>query len=265
MAFNLTTVTGSLGDSVTQIATGVLKFELMGIGIASGGQIVSAPLPVTATAAVGGAWTIQLWANEDGLAPTYYKVSRKYLLGTQEEWQFIGNIVVPVGASTTFDACYVSAAIPLTGPSVILSEADYTALANSTLKTTDRQSGPRDSTAGKLLEVGSFGIGTVLAANEIASFDDITLQTGFYSTTAATANPHSGFASSIGELFVHRLSATAFVECWSNNTQNANGGIWKRSYQGGAFGPWVYMFHSGNIFDAIGALSSGRPTGGLMP
>ncbi|WKV20457.1 putative tail fibers protein [Pseudomonas phage 16Q] len=135
---------------------------------------------------------------------------------------------------------------------------------NSLTKTADKL----DTTAGRMLQVGDFGIGAQGAL--IGSLNDINnTGTGFYRLGSPyTGGPLSNTAvTCIHQCFDNERTQLAFQEGASTVRQFA------RKYSGGAWTPWVEFYHSGNTSALVNQVQTGiQPqidaklsrTGGVM-
>jgi hypothetical protein len=101
-----------------------------------------------------------------------------------------------------------------------------------------------DTTAGRLLRVGDFGIGVAGNAPTCADLDDTTLANGFYrtandTTTAGTWPPSNPTgANRLGTLIVARPGTNNGQQIWLSIGEDS---VWRRRHQGGTWGPWRRM------------------------
>ena len=118
-----------------------------------------------------------------------------------------------------------------------------------------------DTTAGRLLKVGDFGLGNNASALAVTNLDDATLATGFYRTTASTTGtfPVSAVA---GALIVESATATQCRQTFMSSAATDRA-VFTRRYTGGAWTAWDRQFSSFNLLGTV-SQSGGVPTGAVM-
>jgi hypothetical protein len=116
-----------------------------------------------------------------------------------------------------------------------------------------------DSTAGRLLKVGDFGMAGALNAPNCTNLDDNTLRAGFYRTTdtvttAGTWPPSNptGFGRA-GVLIVTRMDGGSVQQIWLSVGED---GVWRRRYSG-AWGPWRRMTTIQGTVSQSGGVATG--------
>jgi hypothetical protein len=118
-----------------------------------------------------------------------------------------------------------------------------------TASTADLTTSATDTTAGRVLKVGDFGVGST--PNVAWNIDDFTLPPGdYYFTDGSTGTKPSGEFS--GHVHISREGDGLTVsQTWRANTSNR---VWQR--QGGTYSnswsPWVEIFHTGNTGSILG-------------
>jgi hypothetical protein len=118
-----------------------------------------------------------------------------------------------------------------------------------------------DTTAGRLLKVGDFGIG----AQGPITTPNAAFVPGFYSFSPGAAGAPSQLAGSGGSLIVNTLGGNYVQQiCMSVPGSTSNPFIAIRHFDGtGNPGPWRTMMHTANIVGAV-SQSGGVPTGAVV-
>lgn len=126
-----------------------------------------------------------------------------------------------------------------------------------------------DTTAGRLLKVGDFGLGAD-APGVITNLDDLDLRAGWYttsSTTTGTFPTHSGStsASAFGYLLVLRRNLNNTVQIYAPLGNGSGGGriFYRTATLGPAWLPWRELFSSLNVLGTV-LQTAGVPTGALL-
>lgn len=124
----------------------------------------------------------------------------------------------------------------------------------------DVTTSPTDTTAGRLLKVGDFGVG---ASVYIGNTDLNTIvSSGFY--RIEDANPNRPAGSEYGQLIVSRGVDTIYQQI-----SGYTGRVWQRSGNppetggAGTWNPWQEFYHTGNILGTV-SQSGGVPTGAII-
>ena len=134
--------------------------------------------------------------------------------------------------------------------------------AQATLTTSDV-----DTTAGRALKVGAFGIGQTGSAPAISNIDLTNIPSGLFlwdhGVTTGTKPPGAGFNSTV---FIERFSPGIIKQTWTD----INGGsaisprTWVRtSYLADTWGPWREAYNQDNILGTV-SQSAGVPTGAII-
>ena len=135
--------------------------------------------------------------------------------------------------------------------------------ANGILSGAGVQSNTVDTTPGRLLPVGAFGLGNVTGtAVQLSNIDAMAIPEGtwkFDPTTAGTLPPP--LAGAYGLVSVVRYNSTITRQTVTRN--NADSGIWWRTNNGAVWEPWRRVFDSKNLLGAV-SQSVGVPTGAVI-
>jgi hypothetical protein len=125
------------------------------------------------------------------------------------------------------------------------------------------QSNSGDSTSGRLLSVGAFGLGNVSAAAlSMSNLDATSSPEGTWRYEATTTGTYpAGLSGSSGLIEIKRYNANIVHQTIARN--NADGGIWWRTYDGVSWQPWHRIFDNRNIIAGVSG-TAGIPTGGLI-
>ncbi|WP_158971824.1 DUF2793 domain-containing protein [Chachezhania sediminis] len=119
------------------------------------------------------------------------------------------------------------------------------------------QGSATDTTAGRLMATGAFGLGETGAPPLLDDFDATGTASGFYRMTAATANRPTG--PSTGAVAVLRQGSGGFVQmvAFSDGTGAT------RHHDGTSFTGWSISYGSANLLGTV-SQSGGTPTGGVI-
>lgn len=116
-----------------------------------------------------------------------------------------------------------------------------------------------DTTAGRLLKVGDFGLGA--AAPDLLVLDANTILTsGFYATTTGSTN--LPFATGILEVVV-RASSRIVQKFYLSSGSASDGRMWLRAKFDSTWTPWSLVFDHNAILGTV-SQSSGVPTGAII-
>ncbi len=134
---------------------------------------------------------------------------------------------------------------------------DLTAFARSLLDDVDaaaaretlglvKQSSSTDTTAGRVMTVGAFGLGSAAIGLATPNLND-ERPTGFYYCNSPTNSP----ATDNGWLLHEDLSGAGYA---AQTYKALSGRVFQRVQSGGAWRSWVELFHSGNVSPFIQSL-----------
>jgi len=135
-----------------------------------------------------------------------------------------------------------------------------------TAVTADVTTSTTDTTAGRLLKVGDFGVGSTGALTTKTNFDTTTTAGSYYiaSGSAVTGSPIT--ATNQGILVVEgKTVGGRIIQTWhyiSSSSVDYHS-EYRRSYTGSAWTPWAKSHHTGNILAPVSE-SAGVPTGGVI-
>lgn len=123
-----------------------------------------------------------------------------------------------------------------------------------------------DTTAGRLVKTGDFGLGGAIT---LGSGDDLNAltATGFYYNSTVANTPGNNYPiTAAGSLLNIRRSATNWTQRFSSyagDSSAAQARIFERSYGGSGWSPWVEVFHQGTIVGTV-SQTAGVPTGRVI-
>jgi len=112
------------------------------------------------------------------------------------------------------------------------------------------QTSVTDTTAGRLLTVGSFGLGSTQPTT-LADLDAQTTPAGFHRAEASTIGTWpSGFAASPALVLVERYNSNNLAQ---NIQSNSSLGLWRRICTNGTWGSWVRLLRVDEIGSTVQA------------
>ena len=122
-----------------------------------------------------------------------------------------------------------------------------------------------DTTVGRLLKVGDFGIGAVSQVNYLQDIDALNIPSGLWPTDGVTGGTTFGTfpvgaPTRYGYLLVNRVGSQNQQQLWQPLTTER---LWVRRLSGGVWQPWREIFTAGSILGAV-SQSGGVPTGRLF-
>lgn len=123
-----------------------------------------------------------------------------------------------------------------------------------------------DTTAGKLLRVGDYGLGNAIQLGSTDNLNDLTASGFYYNPTASNTPGNNYPISSAGSLLNIRRSATNWTQRYSTyagSSLRTDIRIFERSYGSAGWTPWVEIFHQGSILGTV-SQSGGIPTGRVI-
>lgn len=124
----------------------------------------------------------------------------------------------------------------------------------------DAQQTSTDTTVGRLMTVGAFGLG-VAGGVTVADLDDITTRVGFYRTVSTATGTFPAGMAKTGRLRVEIYNNTGIYQEWSPLAFNNL--IFVRFYNGTTWSTWQRMFNTGNVLGTV-SQTAGVPTGALF-
>jgi hypothetical protein len=168
-----------------------------------------------------------------------------------------GNLLLPASSNLTTEAGDTAEFYCNGGNSWTC--VDYTRLADTTRKA---QISATDSTSGRLLTVGAFGLGNLSTINAISNLDSTTTPAGIYSyqNSVSTGTKPSGSGFN-GQVLHERYNNYICRQIWTD----VNGGAavlprtWVRtSYNADTWGDWVEVQTSLNVQTSLSDATAGR-------
>ena len=121
-----------------------------------------------------------------------------------------------------------------------------------------------DTTAGRVMRVGDFGVGTIGNAALLANLDATDTAAGDYQTTnVGSTGTFPAGANVFGTLRVSRPTANSFQQEYAEVLSPRR---WRRSYRSAStpqWSPWRLMYDQSSILGTV-SQDSGVPTGALM-
>ncbi len=122
------------------------------------------------------------------------------------------------------------------------------------------QAAATDSTAGRLMAVGGFGLGAATSCPTIADLNDIALPAGLYRVIATTANS----PAALGTVTILRNGATRITqELRELLAGTAGGPLRVREYFDGTWSAWRRVYTTHNLLGSV-SQASGVPTGAVI-
>jgi hypothetical protein len=250
---NPTAPTAAADDNDTSIATTAFvraAMALFGVGVTNTLATVTADLDTLATA--GTFWINTASTNKPGADS--------------------GQLVVLASPNTSTNSQLFYAAQASGTPKLYFRQKNYSTAAWNAWQEVwhtgnlVKQQNPTDKTAGAMLTVGAFGLGS-LANTPLNGIDLNTteLPIGFYSGNAWANTPIGTLSSSTWAYLQVENLASAFP-FYVKQTFTANSGsslVWTRVKYNGTWGNWRQQYHAGNILGTVGQ-SGGVPTGAII-
>ena len=209
--------------------------------------------------------TVRLWVGKEPsvsnysdtamalqIAATYHSDMRTWLNQVQTLTAQNQALIEQVQTLTAQNQASVEQVQTLTAQNQALAEQVQTVAATvklGTAATRDVTTSPTDTTNGRVLTVGAFGLGGAVANVPGGGIDDNTIPTGFYCVTDTTSGTKPSGVTR-GYLIVSREGPGATVrQLYLNNTDSR---IWTRAWAAGQWSGWVEFYHSGNLPKPIG-------------
>jgi hypothetical protein len=128
---------------------------------------------------------------------------------------------------------------------------------DSTYGSEGRTQSSTDTTAGRLLKVGDFGIGAIDTWVSAPSLDS-NFANGLYRFDNGITY---GLPFNVGSIINQRLSGTTAATQLATNY--SNGDVYSRSQAGGSWKDWVKLYNQSNILGTV-SQSAGVPTGAII-
>lgn len=126
--------------------------------------------------------------------------------------------------------------------------------------------GAIDTTAGRLVKAGDFGLGTAISLTASDNLNALVTSGLFYNATSGNCAGNNYPITSAGALTVVARSATNVVQkfvSYGGSSTAAGVREFTRSYGTAGFGPWVELFHQGTVLGAV-SQTAGVPTGRVI-
>ena len=172
------------------------------------------------------------------------------------------------GAATAALAGGMAALVLSTGTGWITLTLGGAASAGRALRATDVTATVTDTTAGRLLKVGDFGVGVIGNAPLLADINAVATPSGFYRTTSTgTAGTFPTTANPFGHILVHRHNASSLWQVYTpvGNAAATAGRLWHRVYDPvtASWLPWRLIYDHASILGTV-TQDAGVPTGALI-
>src|SRR5690606_18328257 len=137
----------------------------------------------------------------------------------------------------------VQSVVGKTGAVIAQQVAD--ALNLGTAATHDVTTRPTDTTPGRGLKVGAFGVGQPITIPEVANLNDYTTPGDYQQDMDANANPALNYPVQLaGALKVMRVTSGGCVQEYT--TFGVTRRKFLRGFHNGVWSDWVEFYHSGN-------------------
>lgn len=123
-----------------------------------------------------------------------------------------------------------------------------------------------DTTAGRLVKTGDFGLGTAITLTASDNLNALVTSGLFYNPSGGNCAGNNYPMTSAGALTVVTRSATNVVQkfvSYGGSSTAADVREFTRSYGTAGFSPWVELFHQGTVLGAV-SQSGGVPTGKVI-
>jgi hypothetical protein len=123
-----------------------------------------------------------------------------------------------------------------------------------------------DTTAGRLLKTGDFGLGTAITLGAGDNLDALPASGHYYNSAAGNTSGNNYPIASAGAVLNIRRSATNWVQRFSSYPSTslaAQVRLFERSYGASGWSPWVELFHQGTVLGTV-SQSAGVPTGRVI-
>lgn len=118
-----------------------------------------------------------------------------------------------------------------------------------TAATRDVTTSPTDTTAGRVLKVGDFGVGGAATGVPGNNIDNSSIPAGFYYVISTTSGTKPAGDDGFGHLIVSREGpGTTARQLYLDNNSD---GIWTRVWSPSQWSTWKEVYHSGNIAKLI--------------
>lgn len=122
------------------------------------------------------------------------------------------------------------------------------------------QSNSTDSTAGRLLAVGAFGLGSIGTPTNLADINATATPSGFHRVINTAAGTFPVGASLFGVMQVERYGPNDIVQTYKPITTDA---LYTRRYTGGAWQAWRQVYNQNTLLGPV-SQSGGLPTGAVI-
>lgn len=197
------------------------------------------------------------WVEVDtGGATRAYEVDA---VGYRVKLENLANLAGGANQLPYFDGENSMAQTPLTSYARTLLDDANQGAAQTTLGLVPTAS-PTDTTAGRLVKVGDFGLGEASSCPTIEDMNNASLASGLYRITAATANR----PFDLGTVIIVRNGPNRVIQLVQQvlaGTNSPSTAI--RHYFDGTWSAWGTLYHNGNVLGTV-SQTGGVPTGAII-
>lgn len=123
--------------------------------------------------------------------------------------------------------------------------------------------GATDTTAGRLLKTGDFGLGVPIPLGSADNLDTLGSGLFYFNSTASNTSGNNYPISSAGALLNLRRSLTNWTQIFCTYVGAGHGQMFFRSQGAAGWSRWNEMSHSGRLLGTV-SQSAGLPTGAVM-
>lgn len=122
-----------------------------------------------------------------------------------------------------------------------------------------------DSTTGRVLKVGDFGIGSIAvsATSQADGFFDTITTSGVWQSNVGNTVRLGGPEATLGFLISNSASTLYSSQLWLSTSGASAGRVWSRALNNGVWTAWWQLYHTGNLLGTV-SQSAGVPTGAVI-